>query len=52
VPRGLGIQLRVTIAGGRAVLRRVEERGWRVLVDRPSLGQADRWKLLVKGVFA
>lgn len=52
VPRGLGIQLRMTIAGGRAVLRRVEERGWRVLVDRPSLGQADRWKLLVKGVFA
>ena len=52
VPRGLGIQLRMTIAGGRAVLRRVEERGWRVLVDRPTLGQAERWKLLVKGVFA
>jgi hypothetical protein len=42
----------MTIAGGRAVLRRVESRGWRVLVDRPSLGQADRWRLLVKGVFA
>ena len=52
VPRGLRIQLRMTIAGGRAVLRRVESRGWRVLVDRPSLGQADRWRLLVKGVFA
>ena len=52
VPRGLKIQLRMTIAGGRAVLRRVESRGWRVLVDRPSLGQADRWRLLVKGVFA
>jgi squalene synthase HpnC len=52
VPRGLRIQLRMTIAGGRAVLRRVESRGWRVLIDRPSLGQADRWRLLVKGVFA
>jgi squalene synthase HpnC len=52
VPRGLAIQLRMTIAGGRAVLRMVEARGWRVLVDRPSLGQADRWKLLVKGLLA
>ena len=52
VPRGLSIQLKMTIAGGRAVLRRVESRGWGVLVDRPTLGQADRLKLLVKGVFA
>lgn len=52
VPRGLAIQLRMTIAGGRAVLRMVEALGWRVLVDRPSLGQADRWKLLVKGLLA
>ena len=52
VPRGLAIQLRMTIAGGRTVLRMVGARGWRVLVDRPSLGQADRWRLLVKGLLA
>jgi squalene synthase HpnC len=37
VPLALGIQLRATILGGRAVLRAVAQRGWRVLRERPRL---------------
>ena len=37
VPAALGVQLRATILGGRAVLRAVSQRGWRVLKERPTL---------------
>ena len=36
-PALLSIHLRATIAGGRAILRRVERLGWRVLQERPTL---------------
>ena len=37
VPTALAVQLRATIIGGRAILRAVAQRGWRVLRDRPTL---------------
>lgn len=37
VPAALAVQLRATVLGGRAVLRAVAQRGWRVLRDRPAL---------------
>lgn len=36
-PAALAVQLRATILGGRAVLRAVAKRGWRVLKERPTL---------------
>lgn len=48
VPGGLSLQLRATLAGGRSVLRAVEERGWQVLEQRPSLGRAARAGIVVK----
>jgi len=36
-PALLSLHLRVTIAGGRAVLRQVERLGWRVLGHRPTV---------------
>jgi hydroxysqualene synthase len=50
VPGGLSLQLRMTIAGGRAVLREVETRGWRVLKARPSLGRAGRARVLLQAL--
>ena len=50
VPGGLALQLRMTIAGGRAVLREVERRGWRVLKYRPSLGRAGRARVLLRAL--
>jgi hydroxysqualene synthase len=47
VPFGLSLQLRLTIAGGRAVLRQVERIGWRVLRRRPTLGRAARMRILL-----
>jgi squalene synthase HpnC len=41
-PALLSIHLRATIAGGRAILRRVERLGWRVLHERPTLNAAAR----------
>ena len=51
VPGGLSLQLRMTIAGGRAVLCEVERRGWRVLKYRPSLGRAGRARVLLRALF-
>jgi hydroxysqualene synthase len=51
VPGGLSLQLRMTLAGGRAVLREVERRGWRVLKYRPSLGRAGRARVLLRALF-
>ncbi len=51
VPMGLAIQLRVTIAGGRAILRQVERSGWRVLERRPTLGKAARARILFPALF-
>jgi len=48
VPGGLSLQLRATLAGGRAVLRAVERRGWEVLDRRPSLGRAARAGIVIK----
>ena len=47
VPLGLSLQLRLTIAGGRAILREVEQGGWRVLKKRPTLGPAARARALL-----
>jgi squalene synthase HpnC len=51
VPGGLALQLRMTLAGGRAVLREVERRGWRVLKHRPTLGRAGRARVLLHALF-
>ena len=50
VPGGLALQLRMTLAGGRAVLREVEHRGWRVLKHRPTLGRTGRARVLLKAL--
>jgi len=50
VPGGLALQLRMTIAGGRAVLREVEHRGWRVLRHRPTLGRTGRARVLLQAI--
>jgi squalene synthase HpnC len=47
VPFGLSLQLRLTIAGGKAILREVERSGWHVLARRPSLGRAARARILL-----
>ncbi len=52
VPAGLSIQLRATIAGGRAILRVVERDGWRVLRRRPTLGRAARARILLQSLLA
>lgn len=49
-PFTLRIQLRATLAGGRAVLREVERSGWRVLRRRPSLGRAARARILLQSL--
>jgi hydroxysqualene synthase len=43
VPFALAVQLRATLAGGRAILRSVQRRGQGVIHDRPALG---RWARL------
>ena len=48
VPRGLSLQLRATIAGGRAVLRAVERSGWRMLRRRPTLSGLARVRILLR----
>jgi squalene synthase HpnC len=48
VPLGLAIQLRATMAGGRAILRAVERDGWRVLRRRPTLGRAERARIALQ----
>ena len=50
VPLGLALQLRATIAGGRAVLRAVERSGWRVLRRRPTLSGAARVRVLLQAL--
>jgi squalene synthase HpnC len=47
VPLPLAIQLRATVLGGRAVLRAVSQRGWRVLKQRPTLSGWARARVLV-----
>jgi len=47
VPFGLSLQLKLTIAGGRAILRKVERDGWHVIARRPSLGTAARARILI-----
>jgi squalene synthase HpnC len=47
VPFGLSLQLKLTIAGGRAILREVERNGWQVLARRPSLNTAARARILI-----
>ncbi len=46
VPLALAIQLRATVLGGRAVLRAVAQRGWRVLKQRPTLSGWTRARVL------
>jgi len=50
VPFGLSLQLRLTIAAGRAVLRQVERSGWRVLRHRPKLGGPARVRILLSSL--
>jgi hypothetical protein len=45
-PLPLAIQLRATVLGGRAVLRAVARRGWRVLHNRPTLNGWSRARVL------
>jgi len=45
VPTGLSIQLRATIAGGRAVLHATMRRGQGVIHDRPRLGTLARVRI-------
>lgn len=52
VPLGLSLQLRATIGGGRAVLRAVLRRGWRVLEERPAIGPVSRAWILVRALLA
>jgi squalene synthase HpnC len=52
LPIGLSVQLRATIGGGRAVLRAVIRRGWRVLHERPTIGSLGRTRILVKALLA
>ncbi len=47
VPFGLSLQLKLTIAGGRAILREVERDGWKVLARRPSLSTVARARILI-----
>ncbi|MGH7680988.1 MAG: squalene synthase HpnC [Candidatus Eiseniibacteriota bacterium] len=47
IPFGLSLQLKLTIAGGRAILRKVERDGWHVIARRPSLGTAARARILI-----
>lgn len=50
VPFGFSLQLRLTIAGGRAVLRQVERSGWHVLRRRPTVGRAARVRILLSSL--
>jgi squalene synthase HpnC len=52
VPIGLALQLRATLAGGRAILRAVERDGWRVLRRRPTLGPWARVRIVVAALLA
>jgi squalene synthase HpnC len=50
VPMPLSIQLRATVLGGRAVLRGVAQRGWRVLRQRPRLSAMARTWVLTQAL--
>ncbi len=46
----LSLHLRVTIAGGRAILRAVERLGWRVLERRPTLSGVARAGIAIRAL--
>ncbi len=50
VPAPLAIQLRATVIGGRAILRTVAQRGWRVIKNRPTLSGWMRARVLAKAL--
>lgn len=50
VPPPLAIQLRATVIGGRAVLRAVAQRGWRVVRNRPTLSGWMRARVLAQAL--
>ena len=49
-PALLSIHLRATIAGGRAIVKRVERLGWRVIQERPTLNGAARVGIVLRAL--
>ena len=49
-PMLLSLHLRATIGGGRAILRRVERLGWRVLEHRPTLSGPARIGIVLRAL--
>jgi phytoene synthase len=50
MPGRLGLELRMTVLGGRAILRKIREQGYDTLSLRPRLGVADAPGLLLGGL--
>ena len=50
LPFPLSLEIRVTIAGGRAILRKIESLKFDTLSRRPKLGKRDKLRLLLSSV--
>ena len=50
MPGRLGLELRLTVLGGRAILRKIREQGYDTLSRRPRLGVRDAPGLLLGGL--
>ncbi|MBO6102982.1 MAG: squalene synthase HpnC [Opitutales bacterium] len=50
LPFPLSLEIRITIAGGRAILRKIAKQNYDTLSGRPSLGSFDKIKLLLSAL--
>lgn len=50
LPFPLSLEIRATIAGGRAILDKIEAQGFDTLSKRPSFGRLDKLKILIRAL--
>lgn len=51
LPFPLSLEIRATIAGGRAILGKIAAQNYDTLAKRPHIGAADKLKILLKSLF-
>lgn len=52
LPFPLSLEIRLTLAGGRAILKKIEAQKFDTLSSRPAITKADKLKLLLKALFS
>ena len=51
LPFPLSLEIKITIAGGRAILKKIARRGYDTLSGRPALNRRDKLALLLEALF-